>query len=174
MEGAASVVGKVLGRSGIACSVALVVAGCVPSLAPDEEAVGVVTAEIKLAPTDARCVEILVANASSELLLRRFEITPEASSVFTLERVPAGTLYFSARVFATSCTLAPGEPAQYRGGPVAATVLADDVVKVSIPMRRTGEGARTVVGLDFEPTDGSVTQFDLPAPARVPADITAG
>lgn len=175
MEAEVSFVGKTMGACALACSAALMAAGCTPTLtAEDEAAVGVVTAEVKLAPPDARCVEILVANASTELLARRFEITPEASSVFTLERLPAGVLYFSARVFGASCAQGPGEPAQYRGGPVAATVLADEVVTVTIPMRRVGEGTRTAVGLDFQPNEGAVTTFDLPAPARVPADITAG
>ncbi|MEA2701222.1 MAG: hypothetical protein QOI66_5493, partial [Myxococcales bacterium] len=65
------------------------------SLAPDD--VGTVVAEIRLAPPDARCVQL--KSVGTTTVTQSFDVVPEETSVLTLRNLPAGSVAVSAVVF---------------------------------------------------------------------------
>src|SRR5713101_79934 len=86
-----------LAVSSLAC-----VAGCSGQNNEPVENVGRAIAEIRLAPTNARCAVIRVTLGTTTVV-RQFNLAPEGNTVFALDGLPIGNDTFTATAFASAC-----------------------------------------------------------------------
>lgn len=118
---------------------------------------GAVTAEIRLAPPDARCIQLKIVGTTT--VTQSFDVVPEATSVLTLRNVPPGSVMVSATGFNAACpSVTATTVAIYVADPTPVTVTPGAPVNVTLQMRPAViTGTATI---EF-PTRGQVTEFAL-------------
>jgi streptogramin lyase len=147
----------------------LALAACGDSM-PAEET-GVVVAEVKLAPADARCIQIKAVGATT--VTQSFDVVPQASSVLTLKNLPPGAATISAAAYNIACaSVTASSTPTYASDPLMVTVTLTAPLNVTFVMRPYTTVGSGVATIDF-PSRSQVTELALPATAQ-PAGITAG
>jgi virginiamycin B lyase len=139
--------------------------------APDStsEALGTVVAEIRLAPPDARCLQVKVVGTAT--VTQSFDVVPEETSVLTLRNLPVGNLTVSATAFNVACSaVAATTVATYVADPVMVTVMPPAPVTLTLLMRPAAITGNATV--EF-PTRAQVTEFTLNGMSG-PSGITSG
>jgi streptogramin lyase len=156
-------------RLGVALPL-VALAACGDSV-PAQDETGVVVAEVKLAPADARCIQIKSVGATT--VTQSFDVAPQISSVLTLKNLPPGAATISAAAYNIACSaVIASSVATYVSDPLMVTVTLTAPVNVAFVMRANvtvGSGTATI---DF-PTRSQVVDFNIPAAAQ-PMGIAAG
>jgi streptogramin lyase len=126
-----------------------------------------------LAPTDALCLEIQVA-AASTTVSRQFALTVESNTTFFLSGLPFGADAFSAEAFDVPCAQAATASPTWTSDVVNATVAASAFVHVTLHMQRANgsDGGGATVAVDFAMCGPVMTAF--PNPAGPVSDIVTG
>jgi len=124
----------------------LAFAGGCSSGSPDGSDENVASAVIAItnAPTDVRCVEILVQGTRT--VERSFDVVPGQSTQFQMNSLPAGTANFSGNAFSVPCASTNGVLATWTADPVAAQLQGGVVAQVTLPFRRN---VQAQVNADF-------------------------
>jgi streptogramin lyase len=169
---------KVNLRSVVAAQVVLMLAtGCTNQTGsgPSGANIGEVDVAIRLAPVDAKCAVITVAQLGSPTVTRRFDLTPAGSTVFSLTGLPIGTNTLTATAFVNRCSqVGSATPPTWTSDPVDATLEPGIPVSITFAMVDTRVGGEVAAGLDFPvPQRGVVSEFDLDS-GSLPAEITTG
>ena len=116
------------------------------------EDVGTVELSLTQAPADASCLRVTVA-ATSRSVTKQFSLTPGQPSTFMLEKLPVGSVTFSAVAFGQACNaVAAGSIPTWSSDSVVATVKVVEVTHVALRMVQNG---RATVGVDFDPSNGA-------------------
>jgi hypothetical protein len=129
-------------------TLALAAGGC-SSGSPDSSEEGVASAVIAItnAPSDVRCVQILVQGTRS--VEESFDVLPGQTTQFQLNGLPAGMANFSGNAFDVSCASVdnPDFLPNWVADPVPAQLQSGAVAQVNLPFRRN---VRAQVNADFE------------------------
>jgi len=135
----------------------------------ESDTLGTVVAEIRLAPPDARCIQLKSVGATT--VTQSFDVVPEATSVLTLRNLAAGNVAVSAVAFNVACpSVTATTVATYVSDPVTVTVMPPAPVNVALLMRPAAiTGTATI---EF-PTRGQVTEIPLSGISGA-AGITSG
>jgi outer membrane protein assembly factor BamB len=104
------------------------------------ELVGTVEAMITRIPPNVGCVQIVAAGFTT--VTTNFDAMPGQSSIFSLSKLPTGSVTFSGSAFNTSCTAI--------GAPSTATWTADPVMTMVVP------GVTGTVALSFRSTGSQI------------------
>jgi virginiamycin B lyase len=148
----------------------LALAACGDSL-PAEVETATVVAEVRLAPADARCIQLKTVGATT--VTQSFDVGPQSTSVLMLKGLPAGSATITAAGYNVPCaSVVAATVATYVSDPVMVNVTLAAPVNVSFNMRpnlTAGQGTATI---DF-PTRSQITEFVIAAAAQ-PNGIAAG
>jgi streptogramin lyase len=121
------------------------------------EDTGTATAEVTLAPTSVQCAVLEVVGTKT--VTQAFELAPETSTVFDLQKLPFGQDQFSAKAYATPCgSVMRNTPPSF----VSDTVVADVErgLSPSVTLQMAPPNGSATVGLNFPtPTTGTITEF---------------
>ena len=135
--------------------------------------VGELKADLKLAPSEARCVVFsFVRNGPATT--RAFDVAPDSSTAFNLQGLPLGTSTVTVTAFSVSCEQRNGVAPTWRSNAVDVTFSGAGPVSAMFVMVDLREMGQLVASVDFPAQrHGVVTEFSLPM--NDPADgITAG
>jgi streptogramin lyase len=136
------------------------------------EDLGVVTAEIELAPASVKCINVRAVNGSTTVNVP-FNVSPGGVSSFVVSGLPFGNDTFTAQSYAVVCASI---------GTASATYVSDSVVKtvtstpasVTLPMHLAGGGGTTTATIVFPDPHGAVTEFSIPVTEPLPLGLTVG
>jgi hypothetical protein len=125
-------------------------AGCGDNLVPmpsGAEDLGTVELSLTSAPADAACLKVTASG--NRTVTRLFGLTPGATTVFALDRLPIGVVQLDAQAFSASCgSLSSGAiPTWVSETPVNVQVNPIQIAHAVIRLIRNG---RISVGVDFE------------------------
>jgi virginiamycin B lyase len=139
---------------------------------PAESDTGAVVAEVKLAPTDARCIQLKSVGATT--VTQSFDVAPTSTTVLTMKNLPVGAVSITASAYNVACAsvVAGTTVAVYISDPVMVNVTLNGPVGATFVMRpnlTAGTGPATI---EF-PSTAQVTETLLTATAS-PAGIALG
>jgi streptogramin lyase len=139
----------------------------------DAELLGEARAEVLLAPTSVKCIEVKVAGTTT--VTSNINVSASSSTVFNLRGLPLGSATFTAQAFGVKCPPPAGTLATYVSDPITAVVSASSPVNVSFSMRPANASGSASVGIDFTtPALGKITEYVVPTANAMPDKITAG
>ena len=147
---------------------AMLLAACGASMSgPDDaELLGEATAAIARVPTDVRCVELQVAGKST--VTQRADVTPDASAVISLKKLPIGATVFTGSAFAAACAAVPANAVPtWMSDPVNVTLVSGERAAVNLQFRRSSAADVTA---DFIDESGATCTGSLADCNANPAD----
>ncbi len=139
--------------------------------APSED-VGTATGEVRLAPTDARCITVKTVGAST--VTQSFSVSPGASTFINLSGLPLGSDTFTAQAYNVACASIGSNAATYVSDPVTATVVAGTPVNLTFQMRPAGSVGGGGAVVEFPTAHGQSVEFPIPTSGAGPFDIASG
>jgi hypothetical protein len=102
-----------------------------------DDMIGTATFELAAAPSDARCLSIVVAG--SRTVTRQIGLMPGEPTTFTLNGLPLGSVTFTESAFAVDCgTVTAATIATWQSDPTPATLQAGVAASVTVVLRRNG------------------------------------
>jgi len=131
----------------LAAALILTLAGCAePEVtSPSSEETGRVVLSITNAPGDASCLRITVKGATTAV--RSLPLMTNASTTFTLEGLPAGTVVFTAEAFSVGCPSVSAESVvSWVSDAVSAMLVPGQTSNIALQLHRPG---RANVSVDF-------------------------
>jgi streptogramin lyase len=149
-------------------------AGCASSQDPESnpENVGVVTAEVTLAPTSVKCINIKAVNGATTVNVP-FNVVAGGTTTFSLTGLPLGSDTLSAQAYGVVCASIGTAMAAYVSDNVTATVSTTPSA-VTLVMHAAGASGSTTATVTFPDPHGTVTEFSLYTAGANPNGITVG
>ena len=113
--------------------------------------VGTARFSITEVPSDVHCARVVARGSRN--VSRAVDLTPGESSVFTMKKLPTGSVEFNANAYAEACSDvdASSEPT-WVGEPVSASISGGGTTDVTLKLTRSGSAN---VSLDFDDDDGA-------------------
>jgi len=135
------------------CTLAVLVVagvGCSNRSSATKDDVGTASIAITQAPPDVNCLRVTVVGTRTEV--RLLDVTPGASTVFTLSGLPLGTDTFTGDGFSQVCSaVVPMTVPNWVSDPAQVTLAGGVTADVTLVLHRAGAGN---VSIDF-PTGGT-------------------